>query len=173
MKPRIRVGLVSDTHGLLRPEAIVALRGSDRLIHAGDIGDPMILQRLSTIAHVTAVRGNNDIGDWAEAVPPTQQIDILGKRIFVIHDLATLAIDPSAAGIDVVVSGHSHRPACERRRGVLYVNPGSAGPRRFRLPIGVGMLTIDAAGIDAELVTLDVGEGHASPSSGVRASRDR
>ena len=171
--PDFRVGLVSDTHGLLRAEAIAALRGSDHLIHAGDIGNAEILQRLSALAPLTAVRGNNDIGDWADAVPGTQQIELHGARIYVIHDLATLAIDPGAAGIDVVVSGHSHRPRCERRQGVLYVNPGSAGPRRFRLPIGVGILTIDAAGIDAELVTLDVGESHASPSSGVRATRDR
>jgi len=169
--PRFRIGLVSDTHGLLREEAIAALRGSDHLIHAGDIGDPGILQRLSTIAPLTAVRGNNDVGDWADAVPETQQIEFRGARIYVIHDLATLAIDPRAAGIDVVVSGHSHRPRCERRQGVLYVNPGSAGPRRFLLPIGVGVLTIDAAGIDAQLVTLYVGAANASPSSGVRATR--
>jgi putative phosphoesterase len=171
LKPRIRVGLVSDTHGLLRPEAIAALRGSDHVIHAGDIGDASILQRLSAIAPVTAVRGNNDIGDWAEAVPPTQQLDIHGKRIFVIHDLATLAIDPFAAGIDVVVSGHSHRPICERREGVLYVNPGSAGPRRFRLPIGVGMLTIDDDAIDAELVALDFVLGSTRRPTSARVSR--
>lgn len=167
--PVFRIGLISDTHGLLRAEAIAALRGSDHLIHAGDIGDADILQRLSAIAPLTAVRGNNDIGDWADAVPETQQVELRGARIFVIHDLATLAIDPCAAGIDVVVSGHSHRPRCERRDGVLYVNPGSAGPRRFRLPIGIGILTIDAAGIDAELVTLDVGTSTPLPSSRLRA----
>ena len=167
--PRFRIGLISDTHGLLRAEAIAALRGSDRLIHAGDIGNADILQRLSAIAPLTAVRGNNDIGDWADAVPETQQVELRGARIYVIHDLATLAIDPRAAGIDVVVSGHSHRPRCERRQGVLYVNPGSAGPRRFRLPIGVGVLTIDAAGIDAELITLHVGASTPLPSSRLRA----
>ena len=167
--PVFRIGLISDTHGLLRAEAIAALRGSDRLIHAGDIGNADILQRLSAIAPLTAVRGNNDVGDWADAMPETQQVEWRGARIYVIHDLATLAIDPRAAGIDVVVSGHSHRPRCERCQGVLYVNPGSAGPRRFRLPIGVGVLTIDAAGIDADLVTLDVGASAPSPSSRLRA----
>ena len=169
--PRFRIGLISDTHGLLREEAIAAVRGSDHLIHAGDIGDAGILQRLSAIAPLTAVRGNNDVDDWADAVPETQQVQLGGARIYVIHDLATLAIDPRTAGIDVVVSGHSHRPRCERRQGVLYVNPGSAGPRRFRLPIGVGILTIETAGIDAELITLEVGAANASLSSGVRATR--
>ena len=168
-KGTFRVGLVSDTHGLLREEAIAALRGSDHLIHAGDIGNADILQRLSAIAPLTAVRGNNDVGDWAEAVPETQQIKVCGARIYVIHDLATLAIDPRVQGVDVVVSGHSHRPHCERRKGVLYVNPGSAGPRRFRLPIGVGCLTIDASGINAELVTLEIGASDRSPSSSLRA----
>ena len=155
-RQRMRVGLVSDTHSLLRPEAMAALRGSEHVIHAGDIGDAEILRRLSTIAPVTAVRGNNDVGDWADALPATQQLDLLGARIYVIHDLATLAVDPAAAGIDVVVSGHSHRPHRERRQGILYVNPGSAGPRRFRLPIAVGILTIDREGVDAELLTLDI-----------------
>jgi putative phosphoesterase len=153
---RVRVGLVSDTHGLLRPEAMAALRGSEHVIHAGDIGDVEILRRLSAVAPVTAVRGNNDVGDWADAVPTTQRLDLLGTRIYVIHDLATLDIDPAAEGIDVVVSGHSHRPQRERRQGVLYVNPGSAGPRRFRLPIAVGILTIDSEGVEAELLTLEV-----------------
>ncbi|HSC22669.1 MAG TPA: metallophosphoesterase family protein [Casimicrobiaceae bacterium] len=168
---RLRVGLVSDTHGLLRPEAVAALRGSAHVIHAGDIGDAAILRRLSTIAPVTAVRGNNDVGDWADAVPPTQQLDLLGTRIYVIHDLGTLDIDPAAAGIDVVVSGHSHRPQRERREGVLYVNPGSAGPRRFRLPIAVGILTIDGEGVDAKLLTLDVEVSDPAPRSASRAGR--
>jgi len=151
----IRVGLVSDTHGLLRPEALAALRGSDLIVHAGDIGDAAILTRLTAIAPVTAVRGNNDVADWANDIPDMQQLDIGGKRIFVVHDLATLPIDPVAAHVDVVVSGHSHRPTCERRGDVLYVNPGSAGRRRFRLPIAVGMLTIDGDDVEAELVMLD------------------
>jgi hypothetical protein len=167
-KAGVRIGVVSDTHGLLRPEATAALTGSDRLIHAGDIGDPAILQRLSGIAPLTAVRGNNDVGDWADALPATCELALCGRRIYVIHDLATLAIEPGAAGIDIVVSGHSHRPRCERRDGVLYVNPGSAGPRRFRLPIGVAMLTIGAA-IDVELVTLDVGADDVLHASRPRA----
>jgi putative phosphoesterase len=152
---RIRVGLISDTHGLLRPEALAALRGSDFIVHAGDIGDAAILTRLTAIAPVTAVRGNNDVAAWANAIPDTQHVEFGGKRIFVVHDLAALAIDPVAARVDVVVSGHSHRPKCERRGDVLYVNPGSAGPRRFRLPIAVGMLTIEDDDVDAELVMLD------------------
>ena len=166
----IRVGLVSDTHGLLRPEALAALDGSDHVIHAGDIGDAAILQRLSAIAPLCAVRGNNDIGAWADVVPATLQLTLGGLRLFVIHDLATLAIDPRDAGIDVVVSGHSHRPRCERRHGVLHVNPGSAGPRRFRLPVGVAILTIGAA-VDVELVTLDVAARGAPQASRPRASR--
>ena len=152
----IRVGLVSDTHGLLRPEALAALADSDLIVHGGDIGDASILARLATIAPVTAVRGNNDHGAWAAALRDTEQLTIGGVRIFVIHDRNALAVDAAATGIDVVVSGHSHRPAAERRDGVLYVNPGSAGPRRFRLPISVARLTIDAARTDVELVTLDV-----------------
>jgi putative phosphoesterase len=168
----LRIGLVSDTHGLLRPEAIAALRGSDAIIHAGDIGEASILARLSAIAPVTAVRGNNDTAAWAHDVPDTQQLDVGGKRIFVIHDLGTLALDPVAANIDVVVSGHSHRPKCERRGDVLYVNPGSAGPRRFRLPIAVGMLTIEGTAIDAELVMLDVAAANPTRTASVaRAHR--
>jgi len=155
MNRPIRVGLVSDTHGLLRPEALAALGGSDFIVHAGDIGDAAILTRLTTIAPVAAVRGNNDAAAWANGIPDTQRLDIGGKRIFVIHDLAALAIDPVAERVDVVVSGHSHRPKCEHRGDVLYVNPGSAGPRRFRLPIAVGMLTIEGDDVDAELVMLD------------------
>jgi len=152
----IRVGLISDTHGLLRPEALAALADSDLLVHAGDIGGAAILTRLSTIARVTAVRGNNDRGAWADALRDIEQIDVGGVRIFVIHDVNAMAVDPAAAGIDVVVSGHSHRPASGRRAGVLYVNPGSAGPRRFRLPISVATLTIDASRVDVGFATLDV-----------------
>lgn len=133
----------------------MALDGSDFIVHAGDIGDAAILAWLAKIAPVTAVRGNNDIGGWANGIPGTQRLDVGGKRIFVIHDLAAIAIDPIAERLDVVVSGHSHRPKCERRGNVLYVNPGSAGPRRFRLPIAVGVLTIEGADVDAELVMLD------------------
>ena len=154
--PAVRIGLISDTHGLLRPEALAALHGSDMIVHAGDIGAGSILERLSAIAPVCAVRGNNDVGPPASALPQTRRLDAAGKSIFVIHDLAELAIEPLAAGIDVIVSGHSHKPKSGRRDGVLYINPGSAGPRRFRLPISVGRLTIADGRIEAELLPLDV-----------------
>ena len=126
----LSVGLISDTHGLVRPEALAALAGSAHIIHAGDIGVPAVLEALARIAPVTAVRGNNDLGPWAGGLRERETLEIAGTRIYVIHDLAQLDLDPGAAGIDVVVSGHSHRPAKERRGGALYVNPGSAGPRR-------------------------------------------
>ena len=152
----VRVGLIADTHGLLRPEALAALAGSDMIVHAGDIGDASILSQLSTIAPITAVRGNNDHGEWALALRDTEQFRVADLGILVIHDLNALAADPDTADIDVVVSGHSHRAKSERRKGVLYVNPGSAGPRRFRLPISVARLTVDGARADVEIVALDL-----------------
>jgi uncharacterized protein len=151
-----RVGVISDTHGLLRPEALVALEGSDAIIHAGDVGNVEVLHALRQIAPVTAVRGNNDHGAWAERLPLEARATIGAARILVIHDVAALASDPSAASLDVVVFGHSHQPACERRDGVLYLNPGSAGPRRFRLPVCVAHLSIRGSAIDATIVPLDV-----------------
>lgn len=148
------VGLIADTHGLLRPEALAALRGSDRIVHAGDIGDPSILDRLAAIAPVTAVRGNNDTGAWARALRDVERLDVDGIRIIVVHDLARLDVDAAAADCSVVVSGHSHQPRSERRDGVLYVNPGSAGPRRFRLPVSIGTLAIAAGRVEAALMTL-------------------
>ena len=142
--PSVSVGLISDTHGLLRPEALEALRGSRYIVHAGDIGDPAVLEPLSAIAPVTAVRGNNDQGSWAERLPQTELLRVGDMLIYVIHDVATLDLDPAANGFHVVVAGHSHRPGQEVRDGVLYVNPGSAGPRRFKLPIAVGRLTVCA-----------------------------
>ena len=140
----LSVGLISDTHGLVRPEALAALAGSAHIVHAGDIGDPAVLEALARIAPVTAVRGNNDLGPWAKNLRERETLEIDGTRIYVIHDLAQLDLDPAAAGFDVVVSGHSHRPAQERRGGALYVNPGSAGPRRFTLPIAVARLALPA-----------------------------
>ena len=140
----LSVGLISDTHGLVRPEALAALAGSAHIIHAGDIGVPAVLEALARIAPVTAVRGNNDLGPWAGGLRERETLEIAGTRIYVIHDLAQLELDPAAAGIDVVVSGHSHRPAKERHGGALYVNPGSAGPRRFKLPIAVARLALPA-----------------------------
>ena len=136
------VGVISDTHGLLRPEALAALAHVDRIVHAGDIGSQEILEALGRIAPVTAVRGNNDRGSWARSLPDTQRVRFARRDVYVIHDLKELDFDPAAAGIAVVVSGHSHVPSIERRAGVLYLNPGSAGPRRFRLPICVATLRI-------------------------------
>jgi putative phosphoesterase len=147
----VSVGLISDTHGLLRPEALAALAGSRHIIHAGDIGDPAVLEELRRIAPVTAVRGNNDTAAWARKLKETETLELGGRRIYVLHDLSLLEIDPAAEGFDVVVAGHSHRPREERRDGVLYVNPGSAGPRRFSLPIAVAKLTISRRQIGFEL----------------------
>lgn len=139
-------GLISDTHGLLRPEAKRALAGVDVIIHAGDIGAPGLLEELATVAPVRAVRGNNDRGAWAHALPLTEALELEGVSIYVLHDVKELDLDPAAAGFAVVVAGHSHRPAIELRQGVLYLNPGSAGPRRFSLPVAVGFLEI-ASGV--------------------------
>jgi putative phosphoesterase len=149
-----RIGLVSDTHGLLRPEAVHFLSGCDAIVHAGDICDARILQTLAALAPLTAVRGNNDFGAWAERLPATALLQWGAIRLLAIHDLAQLAIDATAAGVDVVVSGHSHRPHVERRGGVLFVNPGSAGPRRFKLPISVGELIVEGRSISARTVEL-------------------
>lgn len=150
----VSVGLISDTHGLLRPAALAALRGSRSIIHAGDIGDPSVLEELSRLAPVTAVRGNNDKGPWAERLRETEVLQIGERLIYVIHNLAELDLDPAAAGFHVVVAGHSHRPSEELRDGVLYVNPGSAGPRRFKLPIAVGRLALSPRSVSFELIEL-------------------
>jgi putative phosphoesterase len=151
----IRVGLISDTHGLLRPQALEALAGSDFIVHAGDIGDAAILEALGRIAPVTAVRGNNDRESWAASVRDTEVLRAGEVDIFVIHDLAELDLDP-AGGFQVVVAGHSHKPGKSTRDGVLFVNPGSAGPRRFSLPVSVGRLRIQNGRVDADLLTLQV-----------------
>lgn len=150
----MRIGLISDTHGLLRPEALGFLAGSDHIVHGGDIGGPDILERLAAIAPLTVVRGNNDTAPWAKAIPETARIEFGGVPVFVIHDLKDLRIDPAAAGVRVVLSGHSHKPSCVERGGVLYVNPGSAGRRRFTLPIAAGELLIGDGRVEARLVTL-------------------
>ena len=148
------IGVISDTHGLLRPEAVAALRGVERIIHAGDIGAPEVLAALAAVAPVTAVRGNNDRGPWAEAIAHTQVVDAGGVLIYVIHDVADIDVDPAAGGFGVVIAGHSHQPMNEQRDGVLWFNPGSAGPRRFKLPIALGRLTIEAGRARGEIVTL-------------------
>jgi putative phosphoesterase len=152
----MRIGLVSDTHGLLRPQAVAALRGSDRILHAGDIGGAEILHALADIAPLTAVRGNNDRGEWASGLAHTERIEVDGVAIFLIHDLAELPLHREAAACAVVVSGHSHRPLSQRRDGVLFVNPGSAGPRRFKLPVSVGLLHLSDGQVRSELVELSV-----------------
>lgn len=152
----MRVGLISDTHGLLRPQAFDYLRGSAHIIHAGDIVDPATLEQLATLAPLTAVRGNNDHGHWAQALPETITLTLGGVTIHVIHDLKELAIDPAAEGVRVVIAGHSHRPSCSERSGVLYVNPGSAGRRRFKLPISVGELLIEDGQVEVRLLNLDL-----------------
>jgi putative phosphoesterase len=148
----MRVGLISDTHGILRPEALEALEGVDHIIHAGDIGD-RVLEGLRKIAPVTAIRGNNDTGPWANDIRETEQLELEDIRIYVIHDLAEF---DSFADVDVVVSGHSHMPEFYTEEGILYVNPGSAGPRRFKLPISVGFLEISGGTVSASLQELSV-----------------
>jgi hypothetical protein len=150
----IRIGLISDTHGLLRPEAVAFLAGSDFIVHAGDICEPRILAELQAIAPVTAVKGNNDWGPWAHALNETEFLQVGEIRLCAIHDLARLDIDPCAAGVRAVVSGHSHKPLIEERGGVLFVNPGSAGPRRFTLPIAAGEIIVDGARVSARTVEL-------------------
>ena len=151
---RLRIGLVSDTHGLLRPEALAFLAGSDHIVHGGDICDSAILDALAAIAPVTAVRGNNDRGAWAERLRESELVQAGEVWLYAIHDRAQIDIDPVAAGVGVVVCGHSHRPSVDERDGVLYVNPGSAGPRRFSLPISVGELTVVGRSVSARTVTL-------------------
>jgi putative phosphoesterase len=149
-----RIALISDTHGLLRPEARAFLQDSDFIVHAGDICDPATLDELAAIAPLTAVRGNNDHGGWAERLRETEFLQVGELFIYAIHDLDRLDIDPAAAGVQVVVSGHSHKPLVETRDGVLYVNPGSAGPRRFKLPITAAELSVTDDGVSARIVEL-------------------
>jgi len=148
------IGVISDTHGLLRPEAMAALRGSQHIIHAGDIGDPQILGRLSEIAPVTAVRGNIDHGAWTQKIPATNVLEIGELSIYVLHCLQELDLKPEAAKFAAVIYGHSHVPKQEVTNGVLYFNPGSAGPRRFKLPVSVGRLTVEDGKIEAQFVLL-------------------
>jgi hypothetical protein len=152
----MRIAVISDTHGLLRPEAVAALRGADHILHAGDVGDPEILDRLRKLAPVTAVRGNVDRGSWAAALPRTEVVEGEGILIYMLHDLRQLDLNPEAAGFRVVVYGHSHLPKVEKRNGVLYFNPGSAGRRRFHLPVTMGELRIEAGKIKAAFFELKV-----------------
>jgi uncharacterized protein len=151
---RLTIGLISDTHGLLRPEALDALRDVDFLVHAGDIGSPVILEKLRELAPLTAVRGNNDEAGWAADVPLLDTLSVGAFRVHVVHEVAHLKGRPLPEGTRAVVYGHSHRPAIDLKDGVLYVNPGSAGPRRFKLPVSVGLLRIAGEDVDAEIVAL-------------------
>ena len=151
-----RIGLISDTHGLLRPEAVAFLRSSELIIHGGDIGGASILQELAAIAPVTAVCGNNDRDRWADALPDHAVLEVGERLISVVHHLAQLAIDPVALGVHVVVSGHAHTPAVHERRGVLSVHPGSTGPRRFALPVSVAELIVVGTSVEARVVALEV-----------------
>lgn len=134
--------MISDTHGLLRPQAMRALEGADLIIHAGDVGDPKILEKLKTIAPVFAVRGNIDTDAWAQALPETEVVEMFAATIYVLHDVHALDLDPAAAGFHIVISGHSHKPDRTERGGVLFLNPGSAGPRRFDLPVTLARIEI-------------------------------
>lgn len=154
MNTSLRLGVIADTHGLLRPEAQDALRGCERILHLGDIGPASLLDRLRELAPLDVVRGNNDTEDWASELPETLLLELGGLRLYLIHDLKQLAIDPVAERVDVVLAGHSHKPLNERRNGVLYLNPGSAGPRRFKLPIALAILTVSEGIAAVEMVTL-------------------
>jgi putative phosphoesterase len=150
------IGVISDTHGLLRPEALAALKGSDYIIHAGDIGEPQILDKLAAIAPLTAVRGNVDHAEWAQEIPATNILEIDGISIYVLHNLKELDLKPEAAKFAAVVCGHSHVPKQELKNGVLYFNPGSAGPRRFKLPVSVGRLLLANGQVESEIMKLEV-----------------
>jgi uncharacterized protein len=150
----LRVGLVSDTHGLLRPEVRVFLAGCDYIVHGGDVGDPGILDELAQMAPLIAVRGNNDTQSWAARLRHTELVRVGGIFLYAIHNLEELDIDPGAAGVRVVVSGHSHKPKVEEREGILYVNPGSCGPRRFKLPICAGEISVAGTAVEARIVDL-------------------
>ncbi|MBK7974442.1 MAG: metallophosphoesterase family protein [Deltaproteobacteria bacterium] len=152
-----RVGVISDTHGLARPQALAALAGSELIVHAGDVGSPEVLAALAAIAPVAAIRGNNDVDAWARALPETRVVEVGDARLYVLHSIGDLDRDLARDGFVAVIAGHSHRPSIGHRDGVLFVNPGSAGPRRFTLPVAVARLTVSAARtIEGEIVTLAV-----------------
>ena len=150
----VLVGVISDTHGLLRPEALEALRGSDLILHCGDVGDGSILEALETLAPVVAIRGNTDRGDFARGLPDTQAVEVAGHLLYILHDIGSLDLRPDAAGFSAVLYGHSHQPEIREDRGVLYFNPGSAGHRRFDYPITVGRIRVRAGGLEPEVVDL-------------------
>jgi putative phosphoesterase len=150
------IGIISDTHKLVRPQALEFLRNTDLIIHAGDIGSPEVIEQLQELAPVKAVRGNIDKAAWADAFPPYEVVQVAGKTIYVLHDVNELTLDPAASGFDVVVSGHSHMPKVSRHNHVLYINPGSAGPRRFKLPVAVASLKISNGKLTAKIEELSI-----------------
>lgn len=150
----VRIGVISDTHGLLRPEALALLQDCDHIIHGGDIGNPEILESLSAISALTVVRGNNDRQEWARGIPASERLDIGGVAIFVVHDIADAKSDPLAQGAQVIISGHSHKPSVAERGPVLYLNPGSAGRRRFKLPVSLAELTVANGRVSARILDI-------------------
>jgi putative phosphoesterase len=152
----IMVGVISDTHGLLRPEAVSALRGSDLVIHGGDVGNPAVIEELRRLAPTFVVRGNVDTQSWAAALPMTERVAVGEHCLYVLHDIAQLDLDPAAAGFAAVIFGHSHKPSIERRGSVLFLNPGSAGPRRFKLPVTLARVRVSGQQLQPEIVELDI-----------------
>jgi uncharacterized protein len=154
--PEIIVGVISDTHGLMRPQAVAALRNSDLIIHAGDVGNPEVITQLAGIAPIHVVRGNVDKGDWAARLPLTELVEVGERQLLVLHEISQLDLDPAHAGFAAVVFGHSHQPLIETRQGVLFINPGSAGPRRFNLPVSIARIAMSGARMRPEIVELQV-----------------
>ncbi len=151
-----RIGVISDTHGLIRSEALQALQDVESIIHAGDVGTLQVLEALQSIAPVIAVEGNIDVGRWAAPLPTTEVVEVDHMRLYVLHNLSELDLDPQVAGFHAVIFGHSHRSQVETRRSVLYLNPGSAGPKRFSLPVSVALLDVEDGWLEAEIITLPV-----------------
>ena len=156
MSGDILIGVISDTHGLLRPEALDALRGADLILHAGDVGKPEVLEELSGLAPLAVVRGNVDHGDWASRLPVSEIVEVGGRSFYMLHDIGELDLDPPSAGFAAVIFGHSHQPSVEMRDGVLFLNPGSAGPRRFKLPVSVARIHMSGTVLDPQIVALNV-----------------
>ena len=156
MNKRRLIGIISDTHGLVRPEALQALQGVEMILHAGDVGNKEVLDTLKQVAPVVAVRGNNDKGEWAQSLPDWEVVEVGDVSIYMLHDVKEIEISPAGGGFRVVVSGHSHKPSVTEQRGVLYVNPGSAGPRRFKLPVSVAHLHVDGEKVQAKIIELVV-----------------
>jgi putative phosphoesterase len=150
------IGVISDTHGLLRPEALAALSEAEHILHAGDVGNPDILKKLAEFAPVTAIRGNIDTHGNCAALPATEMLELGGRLLYMLHSVHDLDISPASAGVAVVISGHSHQPSITHRGGVMYLNPGSAGPRRFRLPVSVALMTLNAETVEAIIIELAV-----------------